>query len=199
MTECSEFFERLDAEYRATGTAKNRCRTLREQQRHERLMEWESETASVHSPGPVQGAEALRKALYEGRDIRDGDLVRTAFASLDSVGFSGDRNFADVRESHARAEARATAEMPLVGYVEVSVSHLRSFQLSEKDQEPKQAIGVYDTALPGNDSHAEGFLIAKSTGTVPMKSIEADLMDKHSAAIIAWPTALDDGGRTSGA
>jgi hypothetical protein len=191
MSECAAFFARLDAECAQANDNSIRGKKILAE-RYERLLEWEKQTASSHSPNPVQDGEYLRRALYEGQDIRDGSLVRTAFSSLETVGFSTDRCFASLESSHERSRARVKSGKPLVGYIEMDVQHLRQLQLVREDKTSLRAVGVYDTATNENTSHAEALLVARDSNSRPMKAITADLMDRYKSKILGWPV---DGNR----
>ena len=158
---------------------------------HETLSQWENQRASQCSPGPVRDSESLRLFLFEGRQIVNGNLSRTAFSPVSSIGLSTDRcNYATLEESRQRADVLAEMRAaPAVGYINLSVSYLRSLT---DGQSNAQAIGVYDTAVcattqtPANASHAEAFQIIKRTNKVPFKTLQADLMEQYKDKIEPW-------------
>jgi hypothetical protein len=189
MTECREFFEALDGECRTQGAAIRgpRLRAMRGD-REQRLIEWESQTASGFSPGPVSNHETIRKALYQGKEIVDGLLHRNSFLPLDTVGFSADRtSFTTDDECKARSAARASSETPLYGYIDVTVASLRERQC-QKDETSvsERAIGIYDTAIKENVAHAEAFMIVRFSKTKPFKSIQADLMQEYQPRVTPY-------------
>lgn len=183
---CADFFCELDA----IEDGSKRGEKLRSIP-HSNLVDWQREPASPHSPGPVADGELLRLALYDGRQVVAGELHRNAFSPLMSLGLSTDRSgHATVQESMKRARQKAEKDGKAAwGYVEIDVAHLRSMKVPESRLE---AIGVYDTAIPGtpesegNLSHAEGFMLVKTTNSVPLKSLQADLLDKYRAGLKRW-------------
>ena len=192
MTACREFFEQLDEECQ-TEKATIRGPRLREMQddRRQRLIEWESQTASSFSPGPVESSEKIRKALFQGKDTVDGLLNRNAFLSLDSVGFSADRTgHTTDGESKTRFGSMASSDHPLYGYIDVDVGDLRGRQCKRDEKaDSERAIAVYDTALRDNIAHAEAFMIVRFSNTKPLKSLQTDLMDRYQPQIVAYAPA----------
>lgn len=208
MTDCQEFFGQLDAERKLLGTAATRGERLRQErkdesreQRLKRLIEWESQTASRYSPGPVSADEQLRMAIIQGRDVADGVPHRGMFQPLVDLGLSTDRlKVATADECKVRFQALASGRSKvLFGFVDLSVAHLRSIecdrdpepdkkskvQQSEANtQQPKtRAIAVYDTADHDNEAHAEAFLLVKHSRAKPYKTIEANLFDHYKGHI----------------
>jgi hypothetical protein len=190
MTVCREFFEKLDEECQAKMDNAIRGPRLREMgaDRRQRLVEWESETASRFSPGPVANNEKIRKALFQGREVVDGMLHRNAFLSLDGVGFSADRtDHTTDGESKTRFVDMASADHPLYGYIDLVVADLRARQCKKDEKtESERAIAVYDTAIKDNVAHAEAFMIVKFSNTRPYKSIQTDLMEKYQPQVTLY-------------
>lgn len=188
MTACKDFFEKLDKECESAGS-KIRAERVRAE-RHARLIEWENETASSLSPGPVAAGERIRKALFQGREIVDGLLHRNTFISLDGVGFSADRMSHTTADGCKERFAKlAKAHQPLYGYIDVDVDDLRA-RHCKAENDPKatsmRAIAVYDTAIEGNTAHAEAFMIVKYSNKKPFDSLKADLMEKYQPGIKAY-------------
>lgn len=187
MTECQEFFDALNTECIEAKSARIRGDRLRAQggaDRHARLLEWEKQSASAHSPGPVGDSEYLRKALFELQDIVDGTMHRNTFLPLADIGLSADRTtYATPEESQARFAAMSTRNgKQLHGYVDLHTAKLREQRtnLTEDGKPPVvQAIGVYDTASAENSSHAEAFMLLKRSGTKPLKTLQTDLVDHY--------------------
>lgn len=185
--DCKSYFEQLDALPKTESRGDNLRLAGQDQ-----LLQWQHEIASPHSPSPVTDDEKLRLSLYEGRQVQSGKLARMAFNPLDKVGLSTDRvSLAPVGESLARAKEKAARDgKPAWGHVDLDVAHLRQIK---DDGSDKGIVGVYDTAIPAtaetpaNISHAEAFLIVKATNTVPLKSVQANLMDAYSAQMQPWP------------
>jgi hypothetical protein len=190
MTACREFFERLDEECQARKVNSIRGPRLREMgdDRRQRLIEWESETASRFSPGPVANNEKIRKALFQGKEIVDGILHRNAFLSLDGVGFSADRtSYTTDDECKTRFANMASADHPLYGHIDVVVAGLRAKQCKkDENAENERAIAVYDTGIQENVAHAEAFMIARFSNTKPLKSIQADLMEEYQPRVTLY-------------
>lgn len=208
MTECQEFFKTLDTECDSRGSGASRGSRLRQERtgesqaaRIKRLIDWESQTASPHSPGPVESDELLRMAILQGRDVADGAPYRGMFRPLVDIGLSADRlKAATSEECETRFRVLARGKnKPLYGFVDLSVSHLRSIECDRdanvgKDPNDSQsilnakapkarAIAVYDTATCQNIAHSEAFLIIKHTNTKPYKTLEADLLDYYKDRI----------------
>ena len=208
MTDCQEFFEQLDAECAFLGTATVRGDRLRRERdgesreaRLKRLIEWESQSASRHSPGPVGAHESLRMAILQGRDVAEGTPHRGMFQPLVDIGLSADRLKAttpDAAKSRFQALAMDKGKL-LFGFLDLSVAHLRSVECDRDltvDKKPAKlqsqtntqtskvrAIAVYDTGIPDNTAHSEAFLIVKHTGTKPYKTLGADLFDHYKHRI----------------
>jgi hypothetical protein len=187
MTSCVEFFERLDQECEAAKTGRIRGDRLRAAERLQRLVEWENEIASRLSPGPIGNHETIRKALYQGQEIVEGEIHANTFASLRDGGLSADRTaYSAPTDSQARFAKRSTATKPLYGFIDISVSHLREIQRKDTQKEGAEetrAIAVYDTAFDENTAHAEAFMLVKYSTDRPLKSLQADLMDKYKGQI----------------
>ncbi len=191
MTDCQAFFEQLDRDCAASDTAKIRGQRLREmgEGRLQRLLDWENQAASRYSPGPVESKEAIRKALFNDRDVVDGCLHRNAFLSLDDLGLSADRTEKTTADAtRKRFENLASSKRrSLYGYVDLDVTFLRAQTTKHDDKIPNvRAIGVYDTATADNGAHAEAFLIVEFSNTRPKKSVQADLLDKYKSQIKAY-------------
>jgi hypothetical protein len=84
-------------------------------------------------------------------------------------------------ESRTRFAALASARnKSLYGYVDLGVEHLRQVQAQQNaGSQPVRAIGVYDTAIAGNASHAEAFLVVKFSNKRPLQTVETDLLDRY--------------------
>jgi hypothetical protein len=183
---CADFFGELDA----LEDGSKRGEKLRSIA-HSTLLDWQRETASPHSPGPVTDGEMLRLALYDGRQVVGGELHRNAFSPLMALGLSTDRcGHATTQQSMSRAQQKSERDGKTAwGYVEIAVALLRSMKVPETRHE---AIGVYDTAIAGtperegNLSHAEGFMLVKTSNSVPLKSLQADLLDEYRAKLKRW-------------
>lgn len=184
---CADFFRGLDS----LEDASNRGNRLRAVD-HPTLVSWQQMSASEYSPSPVADQEDLRLSLYEGRQIDDGQISRKTFSPLVDLGLSVDRcSCASISESHSRAVKKASMDgRPCSGYLEISVAFLRAMRYPD---DGRQAIGVFDTSVPptaedpGNISHAEAFMLFKRTNSVPIKSLQTDLLDQYKNAVKRWP------------
>jgi hypothetical protein len=185
MTECQQFFKALDEECEAKKDGRIRGDRLRAKgaERLQRLIEWESQTASPLSPGPVETTEKIRKALFQGRDIVEGSIHRNAFLPLIDAGLSADRTTKTSPEDSKRRfeEMAAARNKPLYGYIDISVERLRAMRCKENENDSTSfpAIAVYDTAIAANTAHAEAFLIVKFSSGRPWKTVGGDLRDEY--------------------
>ena len=201
MSSCLEFFAELDLYCDEYG-GHHRGDKLRgyeldaekkkanEAARVERLLQWEQERASQHSPGPVGSEELLRRAIRNEHDTAEGELLPLAFSDIEKLGLSTDRcEHADVLESRERAfkQARARHKTPC-GYVEIDTSFLRSLNVDSEDKTTQvRALAVFDTAVELNTSHAEVFCIHRYSNKRPHKAVMQDLFDEYAGSLAAWP------------
>jgi hypothetical protein len=191
MTECRNFFDGLETECNQTGDGSIRGDRLRAMgaDKLQRLIDWEQQSASGYSPGPVAARETIRKALFQGQDVDEGALHRNAFGSLRDLGLSADRSaYSTEAEINARFAALAVRKgKPLYGHVDLNVDHLRSHSApSGNEGESVRTIGVYDTGLVDNPGHAEAFIIWIKSNTKPYKSIQTDLLDAYSSQVFRY-------------
>lgn len=159
--------------------------------RAEELLHWERMTASsAHSPGPVADTETLRRALREEKDFDvSGGLASSAFSDLHFLGLSVYRcAHHSVVKSRDEARKMQTPEKTYRRYVEIDVAWLRAqtVNLAHIGQTVR-SLGVFDTAGPGEEAHAEVFVIAKHSGSVPLKDLQTDLMKLCANQVQEWP------------
>jgi hypothetical protein len=160
---CREFFN---------GNVENTelCKVLQKEPL-ETQIEWESETASEHSPMPVSDDEQLVRYWINPIhfDVQTGILKPTAFDEATRYGLSVNRlkyvAIEDVRVvaqvrvdqwTHANSEKLART---LIGYSSFSASEVRATQTAAP-LPLRRALGVYDTASLDDISHADVCQIA---------------------------------------
>lgn len=163
---CREFFE-------AHAEDLQRCKTL-QQQSLETQLEWEAETASSHSPGPIKNDETLIRYWLNPvhYDRQTGTLKATAFDDASNKGLSVNRlnhvSLEDIRDTaQVRVEAWIQAnpdKIPreLIGYSDFSAGEARSVQVVEPPPS-RRAFAVYDTANLQDKSHADVCQIVSTT------------------------------------
>ena len=155
-----------------------------------RLQEWEKECASAHSAKPVENSELLRRALRQDYDVHDGELVPPAFSDIKDLGMSVDRtHLTEVADSRDRTSAsfKLHGHIP-AGYVEISADFLRTLKIryTKLDKECR-SLGIFDTALPDNPSHADVFVIAHLSNKQPYSDLKSSLWAHCKDKVQAWP------------
>ena len=133
-------------------------------------LDWEAQTASRHSPGPVEDTEELTRHWLSPihYDTQTAKLKPTAFDDAANKGLSTNRlAHCPLGEQHAAAAARVAnhtrnngAERSLIGYSIFKVAEARSILTAQPP--PRRALGVYDTALADNTAHADVCQIASN-------------------------------------
>lgn len=160
---CREFFE-------ANATNQDSCKALQNESL-ETQIEWESQTASEHSPGPVVDDEQLVRYWLNPVhfDRQTGTLKPTAFDEACSFGLSVNRlkhvtidEVRDLAQCRVNQSGQANPDQvprELIGYSAFSAAEVRKVQTA--DPPPgRRAFGVYDTANPQDLSHADVCQIA---------------------------------------
>lgn len=155
---CRDFF---------TENAENsdRCKLL-QQLPMEVILSFESESASEHSPGPVADDEHLWRQIINPThfDAAANQLKVTAFSDVSDKGGSVNRGYADYDMLYAAAQERIAElnrkkpEMnaELVGLVRLECAAVRSITTDINSPGlPIRGFIVVDTALEGNESHAD--------------------------------------------
>lgn len=162
---CREFFA-------AHAGNSDRCKALQEESLETQL-DWERESASEHSPSPVQDQEDLIRYWLNPvhYDRQTGTLKATAFDDASNKGLSVNRaDHVSIDELRVIAQARvdqwsntnsAKAPRELIGYSVFSANEARSVQVGEPPS-ARRALGVYDTANAQDKSHADVCQIASN-------------------------------------
>lgn len=140
-------------------------------------------TASRHSPGVVQGGEELFRSVKTHHvDPLSNQIKPGAFEDLATRGLSVDRMSHRTLEEAVEAARDRMAEQnvksgktqELAGYVVVEAARLIAQTASDT-----QEIGVFDTALEENISHADVCaLVGTKEGKKTLKSMVLDLMNE---------------------
>ncbi len=191
------FFAALPADKTRADTLRAPPAGVDENEWHQILVGWQHVSVTRSSPCPVADEEIVRLSLFDPTHVQDGKLSRLAFSALLKLGMSTDRAcYMSIPQAFARAQAKAARDQSGAwGYLDLSVSTLRSLMPAEKDRPIKAGlpvVGVYDTAVEAEDgveenlAHAEAFIIAKKSNDKPLKSVMSDLMDLYEDAVKRW-------------
>lgn len=121
------------------------------------------QSASKHSPGPVLNTEVVCRQLHSPVyiDQSTGTLKPTAFDDISNKGLSSDRISHASKEGiiaagNARAEAyNSVVTDPSKRRSLIALGHLNCEAIRSHTIGGQQAIGVFDTALEDNRSHAD--------------------------------------------
>lgn len=163
-------------------------------QRAQELLRLEQLTASpLHSPGTIKSEEKVRRALLEGDDVHGFVLAASAFSDIEGSGLSMYRDLLPVEKCRDLARKLETEERSFKKYVDIDVAFLRAQTASlGKISQIVRCVAVYDTALPGEEAHAEAFLIARETGNVPYKNVLTNIKihcERDGGGVKEWPKA----------
>jgi len=152
----------------------------------EERREWENLSASHYSPGTVKSEEELCRILFDPIHIETSNstLKPTAFADIWDKGLSVDRieyrTLKDSIESGISQAATASKlRTPRIvhGYLIFMTSIIRSIS-----HENEKCLGVFDTALPENASHADVCMILP--GKEAFRSARAQLFELYKSELI---------------
>lgn len=151
---CQEFFD-------AHLHNKDKCKLL---QKEASKYSWQLESASKFSPAPVDGDEKLLRQIISPIHLEnDSKTIKpTAFDDVFNKGLSVNRNQYIASEAKVVDSAllkiksynEANIEKPqrglhgLAGFISIEIREI-------KDYEDNLALGVYDTALESDASHAD--------------------------------------------
>lgn len=154
---CKDFFDQNRGN-------KKKCKLLQEMD-EQLLAEWETETASEFSPGPVKDDEILVQQIVNPTHVLtpDGEsLLPMSFDVCSSHGLSTNRiSYSTVDELIARGEARVSnyntlnptkPQRTLWGFARYAAKDVRAILCEETGT---RGIFVYDTANDTDASHAE--------------------------------------------
>jgi hypothetical protein len=157
---CLNFFE-------SVAQSKDKAGDL---QKTGNAIQWESLTASVHSPGPIQNKEILLRLVINPLHIdpADGSIkpslvsdVKDKGASCQRLGYGTEDEAIQAGRTLATSKNAAAPDKPprsVYGTVKFSVSEIRALVVASNSR----AFGVFDTALPTNGSHADIFQLVNS-------------------------------------
>ena len=156
---------------------------------HNKLIEWESETASKFSPGPVNNKEVLCRQIDQPLHYNKDDNAFTAqaFDDVFDKGLSVNRrNYTTYGEISRNAESRiqqrklnsnTPGNRSFVGIIEFNCEDIR--KITVRSDEVNMAIrgfAVYDTAYVNDKSHADICLIVENKNKV-RRSLRVEIMD----------------------
>lgn len=166
---CREFFTK-HAENR------DRCKELQKLANEgEDVLRFEAESASEDSPGPVKNAEHLWRQIINPThfDSEKNEIKATAFADVSDKGGSVNRDYEPYESVYAKAVARVAdlnqkkPEMnaKLVGLVRLGCLAVREITTEiNSPGKPVRGFIVVDTALKGDESHADICQITSQPG-----------------------------------
>ncbi len=165
------------------ATAEERLTELQAQPEATQLV-WETLSCSPHSPGPVKDEEQLIRAFDQPTHYRDGEILPAAFTDAAVRGLSCNRlAYTSVEAAMAQSGERVAAAnirrgagidaRRTVAYATYSVAELRSLMFGNA---PRRGLGVYDTGLADDTSHADICLL------IPGKQAERSLRSLFFAA-----------------
>lgn len=160
---CCEFFE-------DPNNADAKCEKLRTSHAIFAL-QWEGDSASSYSPGPVADQERLVRTMFNPIHLDfDGGKVKLkpgALMDAKDKGLSVDRNsYTSLDDIKARglakvakdnAAGKSNGQRSLGGLASVPCCDIRAIQSADG----VRWAAVYDTALPENNAHADICIIAK--------------------------------------
>jgi len=161
MNPCTGFFEQH-------AGATNKAELL---QKSGNGIEWESLSASIHSPGPVQDAEEVLRVVINPIHVDNvGGLSPALFSDVKGQGGSVQRlNFIerevaiDMGKAHALKKNSERPEAParrVLGTVRLPVDKVRKVLVATA----QRAFGVHDTAKATDQSHADIFQLIPEKG-----------------------------------
>lgn len=141
-----------------------KCKLLQEMT-EAKLIQWESEVASDHSPGPVQDSEVLYHQILNPTNLNENKngLNPVSFDTATGVGMSTNRiahatmaRLIELGEARAQAYNEKFPDSPLPrslwGFVPIPVATVRAV-ISKLTN--TRGLFVYDTANPDDPSHAD--------------------------------------------
>jgi hypothetical protein len=159
---CQTFFEQ-------NTQTKNRAQLL---QQSGHAVEWETMSASPHSPGPVLHSEYLIRLVVNPIhvDPSDGSIKPSLISDVKDKGASTQRlthitqeEAIDAGHTHAMTKNVAAPDgkqRSICGIVKLSVQEVRDLVVASK----ARAFGIFDTALPTNQSHADVLQLVAGDG-----------------------------------
>ena len=139
---------------------------------------WETQKTSVFSPCVVNTCEVLMRDVDSPVfiDPTGTTLLSTYFADIYRRGMSVDRLLHscknDILERATKRNDSINSNRPsdkkrtLMGFIELKVSEIRDFTSDKNESENPQILGIYDTALEANLSHADICCLVPSTNAL---------------------------------
>ncbi|WP_141753188.1 hypothetical protein [Duganella sp. HH101] len=168
-----------------------RCKALQKLE-EATVIAWERESASVHSPGPVEDPEVLYRQMLNPThyDATNKILKATAFADTSDKGGSVNRaNLQSYEEAVQAATVRVAqinerkpggAKVDLWEIIELRCQDVRDIStLAQPDLPARRAFAVFDTALEDAPSHADICQVAPGSATG--RSARSKLLDLANA------------------
>ncbi|MCX7093676.1 MAG: hypothetical protein NTY50_09535 [Methylobacter sp.] len=150
------------------------CKLLQEVQ-VDKLLAWELEVATEHSPGPVSNEEFLYRQIWSPThyDTQTNTLSPAAFDDASNKGMSVNRlkytseeqifQVASNRVAHYNKLNPDKPQRSFPGVVRFVCDDIRNITfLPEEDSSPIRGCAVYDTAYENDQSHADICQIVKN-------------------------------------
>ena len=160
-------------------------------------LEWECQSASPHSPGPVADDELLCRQVVDPThyDRVSGTIKPTFFDDASSKGASIHRwshttaekiqQISEARVSQANANPRSTGLRESIGYATVTAADVRGV-LTQQPQEPfRRGLGIYDTGKAVDNSH--GDICQLVSGRQQGSSVRAQLFKIGKSRLVRFP------------
>lgn len=178
--ECIDFFsEHIEN--------KEKCKELQKLP-YSKLIEWECETASQHSPGPVDDKEILCRQIISPihYDEEANALTAAAFDDVANKGLSVNRlsytsnsditrNAENRVENHNQHNSEEKKRRTFIGILQFNCIEIRSITVNVNVLTPVRGLAVFDTASEGDQSHADICQIVK--GRAEGRSLRHSIMD----------------------
>jgi hypothetical protein len=163
---CLEFFM-------SHAESRDICKILQERA-HVEILLWESQTASPHSPGPVNDDELICRQIISPIHFDDATqkLTATAFDDASGKGLSVNRikyetadglqNTAELRTKQYNENNETKPARIFWGMINLSCAEVRTIVVpSDVNGESMRGFAIYDTALKTDPSHADICQIVK--------------------------------------
>lgn len=133
---------------------------VKELQKHPSdVLSWEANTASDHSPGPVEQDETLFRQIVQPLhiDMETKTLRPNAFNDVANKGLSVDRaKHSSVAEIISSGRQRVAARAASDGRALYALAEFRSLDLRLiVDESGRRSFAIYDTAACDNIAHAD--------------------------------------------
>lgn len=178
--------------FKENADNKERCKLLQEVSVDVQIS-WEAQSASEYSPGPVDDKEEVCRQVLNPThfDPVNGTIRPTFFDDASDKGASVNRlNYKQVEVLRREAQCRvdkvnenppSTGVRELIGYATVMVEDVRKIFA---DNPPRRALGVFDTAKPDDESHAD--ICQLVSGKRLGKSVRAQLFQIAKTRLVQF-------------